>query len=50
MKEKHWKVTLSFDTIATDKDEAYGNAWEVIHDIFKLTDVDLELEKIEKLE
>ena len=50
MEEKSWKVTLSFDTIAKDKEEAYYNAWEVIHDIFKLTDVDLELENIEKLD
>lgn len=49
-KEKSWKVTLSFNTIATDKDEAYGNAWEVMHDIFKLAGIDLELENIEKIE
>jgi len=49
-KEKRWKVTLSFNTIATDKEEAYGNAWEVLHDISKLAGIDLELENIEKIE
>lgn len=49
-KEESWKVTLSFDTIATDKKEAYGNAWEVLHDISKLAGIDLELENIEKKE
>lgn len=48
--EKKYKVVLSFETIAIDEDEAYGNAWEVVHDIYKLTDVDLEIDKIERVE
>ena len=48
--EKKYKVVLSFETIAIDEDEADGNAWEVVHDIYKLTDVDLEIDKIERVQ
>ena len=44
---KKYKVMLSFETIADDEDEAYGNAWEVVHDISKLADVDLDIERVE---
>ena len=44
---KKYKVMLSFETIADDEDEAYGNAWEVVHDISKFADVDLDIERVE---
>lgn len=44
---KKYKVILTFETIATDEDEAYGNAWEVVHDISKFADVDLDIERVE---
>ena len=45
--DKKYKVILSFETIADDEDEAYGNAWEVVHDISKFADVDLDIERVE---
>lgn len=47
---KKYKVLLSFETIAIDEDEAYGNAWEVVHDISKFADVDTEIENIERVQ
>ena len=50
MKAKRYRVYLTFETIARDEDEAYGNAWEVVHDISKLTDVDTEIDDIRRIE
>ncbi len=48
--EKKYKVLLSFETIAIDEDEAYGNAWEVAHDISKYAEIDLDIDKIERVQ
>ena len=48
--EKKYKVFLTFETIADNEDEAYGNAWEVVHDISKYAEIDLDIDKIERLE
>lgn len=45
-----FKVMLSFETIARDEDEAYGNSREVVHDINKLADIETEIESIERVE
>ena len=50
MKAKIYKVLLTFDTIATNDDEAYCNAWEVVHDISKLAGVGLDIESIERVD
>lgn len=50
MKAERFKVTLTFETIANDEKEAYGNAWEVVHDIGKLSGTILGIEKIERSE
>lgn len=48
--EKKYKVLLSFETIADNEDEAYGNAWEVVHDISKYAEIDLDIDKIERVQ
>ena len=48
--ENKYKVLLSFETVADDEDEAYGNAWEVVHDISDYAEIDLDIDKIERLE
>jgi len=45
---KKYKVLLSFETIANDEEEAYGNAWEVVHDISKYAEIDLDIEGVNK--
>lgn len=48
--EKKYKVLLSFETIADNEDEAYGNAWEVVHDISKYAEINLDIDKIERVQ
>lgn len=49
MQARKYKVLLSFETIATDKIEAFDNAWEVVHDISKYAEIDLDVEDVVRL-